>query len=268
MPDPDEGLEAGFRRYQIWISSDKGPIEVFLVPKSSGDGVSEDDADGGVSASSMPQPDASGIVPVVPGPSVAIGSEEFNRRVEALGAVEETEDEGGILAQAYGDADQVAARAAGAGAGGGGDAGDRDDRSLAGAGVGARGGRPRSGSLIRVDLSPHAELGMLPEHTTAMGAGVGINDLFGDAEVEGDAYDGMLMGGSRPRAASLGAISESGESSSGAVGGAARSAANAGGGLWTPTKRTGRDGDDDGDSHMAVVGHGHSGALASPLPGP
>ena len=42
VPDPDEGMEFGQRRYQIYLRSQSGPVEVFLVSDQQGDeGASE-----------------------------------------------------------------------------------------------------------------------------------------------------------------------------------------------------------------------------------
>lgn len=41
VPDPDEGMEYPQRRYQIYLKSHKGPIEVFLVSTADGEDESE-----------------------------------------------------------------------------------------------------------------------------------------------------------------------------------------------------------------------------------
>ena len=47
VPDPDEGMEYPQRRYQIYLKSQSGPVEVFLVSSTEGDG-----EDGGAACSS------------------------------------------------------------------------------------------------------------------------------------------------------------------------------------------------------------------------
>jgi len=46
VPDPDEGMEQGQRRYQIYLKSQTGPVEVFLVSPTPGEGDETDDAGG------------------------------------------------------------------------------------------------------------------------------------------------------------------------------------------------------------------------------
>mmetsp|Transcript_5428 Transcript_5428/g.16603 ORF Transcript_5428/g.16603 Transcript_5428/m.16603 type:complete len:296 (+) Transcript_5428:547-1434(+) len=43
VPDPDEGMEQGQRRYQIYLKSQAGPVEVFLVSPTPEDGEQEED---------------------------------------------------------------------------------------------------------------------------------------------------------------------------------------------------------------------------------
>ena len=38
VPDPDEGMEYPQRRYQVYLKSTSGPVEVFLVSQLEGDG--------------------------------------------------------------------------------------------------------------------------------------------------------------------------------------------------------------------------------------
>merc|ERR1711965_1236501 len=38
VPDPDEGMEYPQRRYQIYLKSQSGPVEVFLVSQADGEG--------------------------------------------------------------------------------------------------------------------------------------------------------------------------------------------------------------------------------------
>ena len=38
VPDPDEGMEYPQRRYQIYLKSQSGPVEVFLVSQAEGEG--------------------------------------------------------------------------------------------------------------------------------------------------------------------------------------------------------------------------------------
>mmetsp|Transcript_32538 Transcript_32538/g.63700 ORF Transcript_32538/g.63700 Transcript_32538/m.63700 type:complete len:576 (-) Transcript_32538:220-1947(-) len=45
VPHPDEGMESGKRRYEIFLKSAQGPIDVYLVSKHDGDG-QEGDAEG------------------------------------------------------------------------------------------------------------------------------------------------------------------------------------------------------------------------------
>ena len=44
VPDPDEGMEYPQRRYQIYLKSHTGPVEVFLVSSADGEGEGEADA--------------------------------------------------------------------------------------------------------------------------------------------------------------------------------------------------------------------------------
>jgi len=48
VPDPDEGMEYPQRRYQIYLKSHSGPVEVFLVSQADGDEVEADDGSASV----------------------------------------------------------------------------------------------------------------------------------------------------------------------------------------------------------------------------
>lgn len=46
VPDPDEGMEYPQRRYQIYLKSQSGPVEVFLVSQAGEEGATNDPAPG------------------------------------------------------------------------------------------------------------------------------------------------------------------------------------------------------------------------------
>ena len=59
VPDPDEGMESGQRRYQIYLKSQTGPVEVFLVSPDASDGAASGEAS--TSAGAAPaEPSANG----------------------------------------------------------------------------------------------------------------------------------------------------------------------------------------------------------------
>ena len=58
VPDPDEGMEYPQRRYQIYLKSSAGPVEVFLVSQAADEGAegAEGGADAAAAAAAVPAP--------------------------------------------------------------------------------------------------------------------------------------------------------------------------------------------------------------------
>ena len=58
VPDPDEGMEYPQRRYQIYLKSHSGPVEVFLVSQAGEEAAAEASADAAVEAAAAAEGDA------------------------------------------------------------------------------------------------------------------------------------------------------------------------------------------------------------------
>lgn len=58
VPDPDEGMEYPQRRYQIYLKSHSGPVEVFLVSQAGEEAAAEASADAAVESAAAAEGDA------------------------------------------------------------------------------------------------------------------------------------------------------------------------------------------------------------------